>query len=490
MFCSNCGQPLNENDRFCAECGTPVERHAAEQAVAEQTVEAVSVEEPSGAKTETPIEPQPEPAAKPKKKSHKALWIVLTCVAAAAALLTALLLWRSWRNNSRIPDLPVTPAPVAETPTPEPTEAPTPEPTEAPTPEPTQSPEEILGAAFQQNRSAQSMHMDLHETVVMSVGVPAANYAQNMEVALVFGMDVQKEPDVVRTEGKITLPGQTQEVLLYSEEIDGVQWTYTSTNGGRTWSRQKAEQDGGSMLSDPEYMTEQWIENAKDFERTGEETVNGCAATVYSGTLAGKFVKDAVSMTGTTADDDVIKDLDDLPFTIWIDNDSGRIVRMRIDLQNMMQKLMEASMKDSLSQMGDAEVTVGIETAEVVCDISQFDAIEEIVIPDEARGRGAAGIPAGEGVVGTWYLCGGEDEESQQYVDAILAFGMDMTMTFNEDGTGVFALFYAGESEEEAFTYTYEDGKLILEDDETLCRVEDGKLYFDMDNAKLVFERR
>ena len=504
MFCSNCGQPLNENDKFCPECGTPVEQPAAAQAAAaeavaeqlaeeqpveEQAVEEQPAEEQPAEVKEIPIEPQPEPIAEPEpvaepepeKKSHKALGIVLTCAAIAAVLLTILLLWHPWKKgNSRTTD--TTPAPAAQNLTPEPTEA--------PTPEPTQSPEDVLRAAVAKNQSIQSMHIDFTENVVMSVGIPSANYTQNMEVSLVLGMDAQKEPAVVKAEGTMTVLGQTQNILMYTEEVDDAQWVYASTNGGKTWSRQKQEKDDSSMLSDPANMTELWMENAKDFERIGEETVNGFAATVYSGKLAGKYVENAVSMTGTTIDDDAIKDMDDLPITIWIDNDSGCIVRMYVDMRDMMQKLMEASMKESLAQMGDVEVTVGIDTAEMFCDISQLNAIEEIVIPDEARGRGTAGIPAGEGIIGTWYLCGGEDEESQGYVEMLLSFGMEMSITFCEDGTGALAITYQGESEENGFTYTYEDGKLYIDGTETPCRFEDGRMYLDMDDAQLIFERQ
>ena len=489
MFCSNCGQPLNENDKFCPECGTPVEQQTAPirdelplETILKENA-APQEDAPQAAET-TPESPavtapaaqeghEPEPAP---KKSHKALWIVLTCIALIAVLLTVLLVWHPWKkDSSRTQES--TPAPVAEN----------------LTPEPTQSPMDALRAAAAQNQSVHSMHIDFAENFVMAIGIPAANYSQSMEVSLVLGMDAQKDPTLLRAEGSMTMLGQSQDILMYAEEIDGAQWTYTSANGGKTWTRQKQEQDSNSILNNPAELTELWMENAKDFERTGEEVMNGCTATVYSGTLAGEYLADAVDMTGMNSafgEEDALAAIDDLPIVIWIDDDSGRIVRMRIDMKDMMTSLLTKSMEDSLSQMGDVEVTVDIDTAEVVCDFSQFDAVPEIVIPDEARGRGTAPAPEGDGIVGTWGLCGGEDEDSKQYVNMMLGLGMDMVFVFNEDGTGTMTMTYAGKSEETPFTYTFEDGGLTIEEETVPCRIEDGKLYLDLDDAKLVFERR
>ena len=98
-------------------------------------------------------------------------------------------------------------------------------------------------------------------------------------------------------------------------------------------------------------------------------------------------------------------------------------------------------------------------------------------------------------------LSGGEGEDSEQAVALILAFGMTMNFTFNEDGTGSTDSTYQDETQRAAFTYTVEDGKLTMtpeaeegeaaaEPEEIDFRIEDGKLYMTMDDQTLIFSKK
>ena len=222
--------------------------------------------------------------------------------------------------------------------------------------------------------------------------------------------------------------------------------------------------------------------------------MNGFDTTVYAGKLSGEYVKDAAGMTGVGAlDEAMLNDLDDLPITFWIDNDSGRVVRIVLDMQDMMKTLFENVMQESMGELPESiELSIEVGKASVACDMSRFNEIPPIVIPDEARGSGAAPAPAPEAdsIVGTWSLYGGENEETQQYVDMMLALGMDMIFVFNEDGTGSVATTFQGEEDKTEFAYTLENGEIVINGQGAPYRIEDGLLHLTADDAKLIFKRK
>lgn len=466
MYCTHCGTQVADTDKFCPECGAPIE-----QAKTEGTTSSPLPDEHSAA----PYTGEESPAPEPKKKSHKALWITLTCVALIAVIAVALIVWRPWSRNS-----------AKENPLPDVTGAP-----EKPVAELT--PEEAVREAFEKLNEADSMHLDFVEDVSLSIGVPAINFSQDMNISVVLGVDSDKANGRSRVKGTVSAMGFEQNILSYAETVDGKMLTYSSTDGGTTWTLNDSQ-----TVSDPTASVDTWMQHAKDFEKTGTEQVNGFDTTVYTGSLSGEYVKDAAGMNGDlfgNLDEATLEGLDDLPITFWIDNESGRIVRMVLDMKDMMATLMEKALMKSIGELPagmDMDLSIDIKKAEVVCDLSKFNEIPPIVITDEARGNGTTHEPAAEAdsIVGTWELYGGEDEQTQQYVDMMLGLDMNMVFVFNEDGTGSVSTAFQGEEDKQEFTYTLENGEIVIDGEGAPYRIEDGLLHLTADDAKLVFKRK
>ena len=465
MYCTHCGTQVADTDKFCPECGAPIVRPA----------ETTSSSLPDG-KSTSPYTGEASPAPEPKKKSHKALWITLTCVAAAIALAAiAIFVWHPWSRTG-----------AKENPLADVTSAP-----EKPLAELT--PEEAVREAFEKLNEADSMHLDFVEDVSVSVGIPAISYTQDMNISLVLDVDSDKANGMSRIEGTVSAMGFEQNVIAYGETVDGSVLTYSSTDGGTTWTLNDSQ-----TVSDPTASVDTWMQHAKDFEKTGTEQVNGFDTTVYTGTLSGECVKDATGMAGEmfgSLDEATLEGLDDFPITFWIDNESGRVVRIVLDMNAMMATLMENALMESIGELPagmDMDLSIDIKKAEVVCDLSKFNEIPPIVIPDEARGNGTAHEPAAEAdsIVGTWELDGGEDEQTQQYVDMMLGLGMNMVFVFNEDGTGSVSTAFQGEEDKQEFTYTLENGEIVIDGQGAPYRIEDGLLHLTADDAKLVFKRK
>ena len=278
-------------------------------------------------------------------------------------------------------------------PTPEPTEEPTPEPTEAPTPEPAPASaeaKEALDAAYAKTGEAQSMHMDMLAEFNLSLSIPAVDMDQSMVIKYDIHSDMHKNPVSAKTEGVLETMGQKQEILIYTETVDGVTVNYGSADGGKTWQQSTADESTIAYSMDASNMIGLWMQHTKEVREAGVETVNGREMTVYTGTLSSEALSSVYegmfSAAGNMFTEDMFKDLGDLPFTAYIDRETGYYAGCVIEMNNMMKLLMERAMKEQLGAYADfLVIDCKVDTAIIQVEMSQFDAVPEIVIPDEAR---------------------------------------------------------------------------------------------------------
>ena len=400
MFCSNCGYPIKENEKFCPECGAPAEcppqpeeepipeaAAACEQPEEEPIPEAASVceqpeEEPTpeaaavceqpeaepvpetstipeqpvpfrpvptpGQDSEQPYEPQPAP----KKKST--FWIILSCVMLAAIAAAVLLILRPWNKCGP------------------------------------KTPEEIVRASAEKSYEAESLHADV--SMKISVELVASGMSMKMDMANDAGADVQVNPAVSRIVMKMQMPGKEQTALVYMEQDGEEKKTYISTDDGQTWMTSDDLQASVPGLSGDGipggFRAENWL--MKDVREIGTETVDGVATTVYAGYLPKEqFLenKDMQSELPINLDEGVAEVLDqigDIPMTFWVDNKTGRLLQYRMDLQELMTKVLDNSSEENMSASG-LKINYTVNTAIIECRFSKFNEIPPIVVPPEAK---------------------------------------------------------------------------------------------------------
>lgn len=350
MFCSNCGTALNNGERFCPECGTPVAQPQQESAREPEPAEAEQpafTPEPAYAPAYSP-EPAPEPAP---KKSRKALWISLCCIALAViAAVVLLLVLQPW--NKCAP----------------------------------KTPEQIVRTSFQQTMQAESMHEDM--TMLISLEMQVSGISMNMDVTTEAHADIQTDPLVLRMDASTSMLGISQQYLAYMETVGDEVRLYISSDNGKTWQRSSELPVSIPGLNEKGFrLPEQW--NLKDLSEIGTEDVNGSPATVYTG----YFPKEMFMENNALTEDlpmslpmdmqNVLDKLEDIPATLWIDKETGRLVQYRMDLAAALRIVLDYVMQ---TQGDDLDgLTYSVQSATIDCTFSQFNEIPPIEIPDAAK---------------------------------------------------------------------------------------------------------
>ena len=253
-----------------------------------------------------------------------------------------------------------------------------------------------MARAAKKMSSLQSVHMDMdmHMDFSMSMLGESLDLDANMK----SGIDMQTEPLRAKMEIGMEVLGANMEMLMYMEQ-NGEEYTaYVSADEGASWERESiTAEEAKSQTGDVGENLKIFIDCAKSFQEAGTETVNGAEATRYDGVITGDSLESALELSGAKEmlgeglgaklSADAFTGLESIPCSVWIDNKSGMVVRYDMDMSAVMQSMMKELMEGILAEQGLAGLGMEMELREVTVSavLSQFDAVGEIIIPDNAR---------------------------------------------------------------------------------------------------------
>ena len=191
---------------------------------------------------------------------------------------------------------------------------------------------------------------------------------------------------------------EVDQMQMYALEEGGHLKAYMST--ADLWYAETMEMGELSQYNAEENM-DLYLDNITDVTSGGQEEINGAKATKITGVITGDAMEEAIAGSGLTASAqsmgiseemmaDLYDELGDLPVSLWIDAE-GYVLKYELDMTEMMQKVMNESMK----AMGASEedLLVEIEKTAITMVCGDFNEVEEIVIPEAAMR-----VPMGEHV--------------------------------------------------------------------------------------------
>ena len=231
----------------------------------------------------------------------------------------------------------------------------------------------------------------LHADVEMQIGMGISLLGQdvNADAAITGGADIQRDPERVYVNLMAEVAGFEQNLLFYGVGRDDGFDVYSSADSGESWTKDSIENDDSSKSSkaDGKSVFLLLSDSAASFKEYGKEKVNGSDAIRYNGKITSDELRQALELANAKQaleesldvelDDDVFEDLGDVPVSIWIDVKSGMIVRIEMDMSDVMQGLVPV-LVDKAMEKTDVGIGVNTKVYEVTVSItlSEFDAVQ------------------------------------------------------------------------------------------------------------------
>ena len=253
-----------------------------------------------------------------------------------------------------------------------------------------------MARAAKKMAALQSAHMDMD--MHMDFSASLLGESLDLDVNMENGIDMQTEPLRARMEIGMEVLGINMEMLMYMEQNGEEHTVYVSADDGKSWESESiTAEEAKSQTGDMKNNLKIFIDCAKSFQEAGIETVNGAEATRYDGEITGESLESALELSGAKEmlgeglgaklSADAFTGLESIPCSVWIDNKSGMVVRYDMDMSQIMQSLMKDMMDEIFAAQGLEGVEMEMEFREVTVSVvlSQFDAVGEILIPDNAK---------------------------------------------------------------------------------------------------------
>lgn len=232
-----------------------------------------------------------------------------------------------------------------------------------------------------------SLHADIEMQIGMGISVLGQDV--NADAAITGGADIQRDPERVYVNLMAEVAGFEQNLLFYGVGRDGGFDVYSSADSGDSWTKDSIENDDSSKNSkaDGKSLFLLLSDSAASFKEYGKEKVNGSDAIRYNGKITSDELRQALELANAKQaleesldvelDDDVFEDLGDVPVSIWIDVKSGMIVRIEMDMSDVMQGLVPV-LVDKAMEKTDVGIGVNTKVYEVTVSItlSEFDAVQ------------------------------------------------------------------------------------------------------------------
>lgn len=233
----------------------------------------------------------------------------------------------------------------------------------------------------------ESLHADIE--IQIGMGISVLGQDVNADATVTGGADIQRDPERVYVNMNAEVAGFEQNLLFYGVGRDDGFDVYSSVDSGDSWTKGSVENDDSSKSSkaDGKSLFLLLSDSAASFKEYGKEKVNGSDAIRYNGKITSDELRQALELANAKQaleesldvelDDDVFEDLGNVPVSIWIDVKSGMIVRVEMDMSDVMQGLVPV-LADKAMEKADIGIGVNTKVYEVTVSItlSEFAAVQ------------------------------------------------------------------------------------------------------------------
>ena len=255
---------------------------------------------------------------------------------------------------------------------------------------------DVYAAALEKMKEISSLNGKMN--VEMDLNVEAAGQKQTMQTVTTMDMSCLYNPTRIKMDMDMDAGEGTKiNMSVYAEMTDDGKYNMYMYDGAN-WQTQTVEAADIQQYDSAGNMTG-YMQESYNFQDAGTEQIDGKDARKYTGVMTGDDMRAAILSTGTLnslsslgIDDSqvetMLKDLGELPITLWIDETDLYPVKYEMDMSNLLNSLMKGIME---SAGEDAEgVSLEYTKAKIEMTCSDFNAVSEFSIPEEAKAAAPA----------------------------------------------------------------------------------------------------
>lgn len=230
---------------------------------------------------------------------------------------------------------------------------------------------------------AESMASDMVMNYSMSMG------EEKLDMVMSTYMEMLNNPTKIKMDMTTELLGEGFTTKYYMEETEDGKYTmyYGSEDMAIGWAKEVVD---ASYVEQLVGNSDYYLEYAKNFESAGTEDLNGEKTERFDGVIKVDDIEEVLSQTGLDAMAGVdssefdlaelFANMEDIPLSIWISDESGYPVKYEMDMTKMMQTIMDnvIAMEESQEAM---DMNISIDNAFVEITYSNFNGVEDFEIP-------------------------------------------------------------------------------------------------------------
>ena len=253
--------------------------------------------------------------------------------------------------------------------------------------------EDLLEASMAAMDEIESYRMQMSMIMDMSIAGESLNTTTHAQGAVInepLAMEMQMNMDMGDMGGA--------DVLMYLEKAeDGTDLVYMSMDGGASWTRQEGVSAESAETYNVKDNMDLYLKSAENFQKAGEETVNDIQTVRYDGFISQEAMNQVMETSGLQEQLGILElpeetmeaiytDIGQVPISVWIDPENKLPVQYEMDMTQVMQNLMDNMLEmvsQEVEEVGD--VLLEIQKVTISMNMSDFNQVESITIPQEAR---------------------------------------------------------------------------------------------------------
>lgn len=250
---------------------------------------------------------------------------------------------------------------------------------------------DYYAAAVEKMKDISSMNATMHMEMDMTAG--ADGETQSIQTVTTTNMSCLYNPMRLKMDMNMDAGnGNAVDMSIYAEEAEDGTYTMYMYDGSQ-WQSQPVQMDDLAQYDAASNVTG-YMQESYNFQDAGTEQIDGKNARKYTGVITGDDMKEAMMSTGALNSlsslgldesqlETMLKDLGELPISLWIDETDSYPVKYEMDMTAMMNSLMSGLMESMGDEAEGASIEVSKMKIEMTC--SDFNAVSDFSIPDEVK---------------------------------------------------------------------------------------------------------